>query len=97
MMALSVIQNIIQNTLPGAVVSQDTAFDQDVDGMASALHISHSSYEFVAIVDRNQSCSLMASENDFFDCKFQFESLVVEVFTAHLLSAVNKTAQSFVA
>jgi hypothetical protein len=61
------------------------------------LHISHSTYEFVAIVDKNQSCSLMASENDFFDCKFQFESLVAEAFSAHLLSAVDKAKRSFVA
>src|SRR5690606_10197365 len=91
MSALGVVEQLIQTSLPGARIDRDTAFSKDVEGCAFALHISHNKYEFVAVMDRNRVCWLLGSENDYFDCEFQYDSLIAESFSRHLRTAAEKT------
>ncbi|GAA3958363.1 hypothetical protein [Allohahella marinimesophila] len=91
MSALGVVKELIQTSLPGARIDKDIAFSKDVEGCAFALHISHSRYEFVAVMDRNRECWLLGLENDYFDCEFQYDTLSAETFSDHLRSAAART------
>lgn len=91
MSALGVVKEVIQQSLPGAKINSDTAFSQDVEGCAFALHISHSNYEFVAVMDRNKMCWLLGLENDYFDCEFDFDRLSAKSLAHHLRSAAART------